>query len=343
MLFIFTIFVIYLYVKPMKNLVSEFTSQLNNALVIGDKSKLTKTTKKISNIVITGLGGSGIGGKIVAQLVQNEVNVPIVVNNGYHLPAFVNENTLVIVSSFSGNTEETLEAMMLAQEKNAEIACISSGGKVIDIAKENSYNYIVLPDCHSPRAMLTYSLTQQFYLLNHYGFINDSFKGSIKNSILLINKEIETIKKEALKVAGGLKGKTPIIYSEESFEGVAIRLRQQLNENAKTLCWHHILPEMTHNELVGWAGGSDEYAVILFRNDSDYSRTQKRMEISKEVIEKYTNTHFEIWSKGNDAIEKSFYLIALGDWISIYLAELLNVDPIEIKVINHLKEELSKI
>ncbi len=327
----------------MKTLIEKFTNQLEDALNIGNNSNLAKTTKSINNIVITGLGGSGIGGKIVTQLVEKEVKVPIIVNHGYHLPGFVNENTLVIISSFSGNTEETLEAMEIAKERKSEIACISSGGKVIEIAKANNYNYIVLPECHSPRAMLTYSLTQQFYLLNHYGFINDDFKESIKGAIYLINKEKEDIKKEALKIAKGLKGKTPIIYSEESFEGVSIRLRQQLNENAKTLCWHNVLPEMNHNELVGWAGGKDEYAVILFRNDSDYSRTQKRMEISKEVIEKYTNTHFEVWSKGKDAIEKSFYFIVLGDWISVYLADLLEVDPIEIKVINHLKGELAKI
>jgi glucose/mannose-6-phosphate isomerase len=233
--------------------------------------------------------------------------------------------------------------MKIAEDKGAEIACISSGGKIIEIAKEKKYNYILLPSCHSPRAMLSYSLTQQFFVLNHYGFINNDFRNSIVNVIKLIDTEINGIKAEALKVAKRIKGKTTVIYSEEHYEGVSIRLRQQLNENAKVLCWHHVLPEMNHNELVGWAGGKDEYAVILLRNDSDYSRTQKRMEISKEVIEKYTDSHFEIWSKGNNSIEKSIYLIILGDWISIYLAELLGVDPIEIKVINHLKGELAKI
>lgn len=327
----------------MKKLISSFTTQLREALEIGNHANLTKTEKQINNIVITGLGGSGIGGKIVAQLVKDEIDAPIIINNGYNLPAFVGENTLVIVSSFSGNTEETLEAMQIALERKAEVACISSGGKVIEIAKEKKLNHIILPECHSPRAMLTYSLTQQFFLLNHYGFINDNFKNSIAKAIELIDVNIDSIKKEAEKIAKGLKGKTTVIYSEESYEGVAVRLRQQLNENAKVLAWHHYLPEMNHNELVGWAGGKDEYAVILFRNDSDYSRTQRRMEISKEVIEKYTNTHFEVWSKGNDKIQKSLYLIVLGDWISIYLAELQNVDPIEIKVINYLKGELAKI
>lgn len=327
----------------MKALISQFTEQLTDALKIGENASLEKTKKEIQNIVITGLGGSGIGGKIVAQLVQSEIKVPITINNGYGLPAFVSEKTLVIVSSFSGNTEETLEAMEVAQNKGAEIACITSGGKVLELAIKHNYNHIVLPACHSPRAMLTYSLTQQFFLLNHYGFIGATFKNSISNAIKTIDANIDSIKKEALKVAEGLKGKTAIIYSEEGYEGVSVRLRQQLNENAKVLAWHHYLPEMTHNELVGWAGGKDEYAVILFRNETDYNRTQRRMEISKEVIEKYTNTHFEIWSKGNDAIEKSLYFIMLGDWISIYLAEIRNVDPIEIKVINHLKGELGKL
>ncbi len=327
----------------MKELISQFTGQLADAIKIGDNANLTHSKKEFQNIVITGLGGSGIGGKIVAQLVKDEIKVPIVINNGYTLPAFVNEKTLVIVSSFSGNTEETLEAMEIAQKRGAEIACITSGGKVLEIATENNYNHIVLPACHSPRAMLTYSLTQQFYILNHYGFIGDSFKKSIANAIETIDSNINSIKEEALKIAKGLKGKTAVIYSEEGYEGVSVRLRQQLNENAKVLAWHHYLPEMNHNELVGWAGGKDEYAVILFRNDSDYSRTQRRMEISKEVIEKYTNTHFEVWSKGNDAVEKSLYLIMLGDWISIFLAEVRSVDPIEIKVINHLKGELSKL
>jgi len=327
----------------MKDLIAAFATQLTDALTIGESAQLSDKDLKLNNIVITGLGGSGIGGKIVAQLVQNQVNVPIIVNNGYSLPAFVNEHTLVIVSSFSGNTEETLEAMEIAESKNAEIACISSGGKVIEKCKENNYNYILLPACHSPRAMLSYSLTQQFFLLHHYGFIAKDFKNLISNAITLINNELQNIKSIAKKVAKGIVGKTTVIYSDDRFEGVSVRLRQQLNENGKVLCWHHVLPEMNHNELVGWAGGKEEYAVILFRNKSDYSRTQRRMEISKEVIEKYTSSHFEIWSKGDSEIENALYLIVLGDWISIYLAELLNVDPVEIKVINHLKEELAKI
>jgi glucose/mannose-6-phosphate isomerase len=326
----------------MKDLVALFTSQLAEAINIGKNASLSSCDKEIKNVVITGLGGSGIGGKIVGQLVANDIPVPVTINNDYHLPNFVNENTLVIASSFSGNTEETLAALAIAKNKGAEIACITSGGKVLEIAKSNNYNHIILPFGKSPRAMLTYSLTQQFFLLNHYNLIGNDFISQIRNAIELLNTEIENIKNEAKNIADSIFNKTTVIYSEANFEGVAIRFRQQLNENAKVLCWHNVLPEMNHNELVGWAGGNEEKAVIVLRNETDYYRTQTRMDIQKTVIEKHTSTYIECYSKGNSNTARALYFILLGDWVSVYLSELRNVDNIEVKIIDHLKSELAK-
>jgi len=326
----------------MKELVALFPSQLTEALNIGKNASLSSCGKEIRNVVITGLGGSGIGGKIVSQLVANDISIPVIINNDYHLPNFVNENTLVIASSFSGNTEETLAALSKAQEKGAEIACITSGGKMLDIAISNNYNHIIIPLGKSPRAMLSYSLTQQFFLLNHYNLIENDFIQKIQTAIELLNAEIENIKTEAKNITDSILNKTAVIYSEANIEGVAIRFRQQLNENAKVLCWHHVLPEMNHNELVGWAGGNEEKAVIVLRNETDYSRTQTRMNIQKSVIGKYTSTYIECYSKGNSNIERALYFILLGDWVSVYLSELRNVDNIEVKVIDHLKSELAK-
>jgi glucose/mannose-6-phosphate isomerase len=327
----------------MKSLVGIFTKQLEEAMEIGAKASLQSCDKKITNVVITGLGGSGIGGKIVSQLVADNCVVPITINNTYDLPGFVNENTLVIASSFSGNTEETLYAVEVAKKQRAEIAMITSGGKFLEMAQANNYNHIVLPNGDSPRAMLTYSLTQQFYLLNHYGLISDEFKKEIPAAISLLNDSIAIIKTEAEAVAAKLKNKTTVIYSEAKYEGVAIRFRQQLNENAKVLCWHHALPEMNHNELVGWAGGKNEYAVVVFRNEDDFYRTKKRLDVTKEVASAKTDTYIEIVSKGSSRIQRTFYLILMGDWISVYLAELNQVDPIEVNVITNLKNELAKI
>jgi glucose/mannose-6-phosphate isomerase len=327
----------------MKELVEIFTRQLTEAIQIGEKADLKPLKKSITNVVITGLGGSGIGGKIVAQLVADECPVPIITNNTYDIPAFVNENTLVIASSFSGNTEETLFALEAAQAKGAEIAIISSGGKIIELAKLKGYNHIILPPGDSPRAMLTYSLTQQFYLLHHYGLIERNFVNELKQAIALLDQEIDAIKQEARAITEALYGKTAVLYTEAKMEGVITRFRQQLNENAKVLCWHHVLPEMNHNELVGWAGGKEEYAVVMFRNKSDFDRTQVRMDITKSVVSKYTSTYLEVYSKGNTSIENALYFILLGDWISVFLAEKKQVDPTEVKVISYLKGELSKI
>ena len=327
----------------MKRLVSIFTEQLEEALKIGPKAKLSPFSNSIENVVITGLGGSGIGGKIATQLLTDQLKVPVVVNNDYSLPEFVSTKTLVIVSSFSGNTEETLAALKIAQDKNAEIACITSGGKLADIAKENNYNMLVLPLAFSPRAMLTYSIVQQFFLLAHYGLIDSSFIKDVQNTIALLNREIDEIKDLAHQTALALQSKTAVIYIESGLEGVAVRMRQQINENSKALCWHHVIPEMNHNELVGWAGGKEEYAVIMLRTSYEHYRSSVRMNISKEIINKQTSTLLEIKAKGESKIEQAFYHILFGDWTSVFLAELNRVDDVEVKVIDYLKSELTKI
>jgi glucose/mannose-6-phosphate isomerase len=124
---------------------------------------------------------------------------------------------------------------------------------------------------------------------------------------------------------------------------VAIRLRQQINENSKMLCWHHVIPEMNHNELLGWRTNTENLSVLYLRNENDYYRNDARIEINQSIVKKYTNTVLEVWSKGNSIIENSIYLINIGDWISWYLSVLNNVDAIEIDVIDFLKEKLSKI
>ena len=173
--------------------------------------------------------------------------------------------------------------------------------------------------------------------------INESFKVDFKKAISLINTEQEKIKKTALEISKKLFKTTPIIYVADGFEGVAVRLRQQINENSKMLCWHHVVPEMNHNELLGWRTNVENTSVIYLRNESDYYRNKKRIDINKSVIEKYTSNISEIWSLGGSLIERSLYLINIGDWISWYLSELNDVDAIEIDVIEYLKKSLSDL
>ena len=233
--------------------------------------------------------------------------------------------------------------MELSCKKNANIVCITSGGEVLDIAKEQNLNHIIIPGGMPPRACLGYSLTQLFYVLNHYGIIGNSFEGDLEASIKLLENDKDNILEEARSIATKLFNKTPIIYSTTSTEGVAVRFRQQLNENAKMLCWHHVFPEMNHNELVGWRKQNNELAIVIFRNDTDYDRVQKRIEICKEIFTKYASTIIEVHSKGDSPLEKAIYLIHLGDWVSWFLSDLNKLDAMEIDVINHLKGELAKV
>ena len=327
----------------MNDYINDFTNHLSDALTIGNSAFLKKTNKSFSNILICGLGGSGIGGTIVKDLISKDISIPIETSKGYDIPGFVNEKTLVIACSYSGNTEETLSALNKCLEKNAEVVIICSGGKLQDLALEKDLNHIIIPGGNPPRAMFGYGFTQLFFVLNNYGIINDSFKADFENSILLINKEQENIKKTAQDISKKLFNTTPIIYVADGFEGVAVRFRQQINENSKMLCWHHVVPEMNHNELLGWRTNVENTSVIYLRNESDYYRNKTRININKSVIEKYTSNISEIWSLGNSSIERSLYLINVGDWISWYLSELNNVDAIEIDVINYLKEKLSDL
>ena len=191
--------------------------------------------------------------------------------------------------------------------------------------------------------MFGYAFTELFYVLNHYKIIDDSFKSDFEKSISLLDSEKEDIQKQAMGLAKKMFGQTPVIYVAQGFEGVAVRFRQQINENSKMLCWHHVVPEMNHNELLGWRTNVNNLAVVYFRNKIDYERNQIRMDINKKVISKFTENITEIWSKGESVIENTFYHINLGDWVSWYLSEMNNVDAIEIDVINFLKGELAKV
>ena len=327
----------------MNDYIDDFSNHLREAIEIANNTSLTSCTKEIRNVLICGLGGSGIGGTIVSDIISSKVNIPIAATKDYSIPNFVNEHTLVIANSYSGNTEETLYALEKCQAKGAEIAVITSGGKLKAIAEENKYNKIIIPGNQPPRAMFGYAFTELFFMLNHYGIIDDSFKSDFTKAIELLDTEKSDIQEKAMSLAKKMYKKTPVIYVANGFEGVAVRFRQQINENSKMLCWHHVVPEMNHNELLGWRTNVNDLAVVYFRNKSDYDRNQIRMDINKKVISEYTDNISEIWSKGDSLIENSLYHINLGDWVSWYLSEMNNVDAIEIDVINFLKKELGKI
>ncbi len=324
----------------MDNLIANFTKQMGKALEIGKMMKLSPRHREIRNVVVAGLGGSGIGGNLVAELISKKMKLPFMVCKDYFLPHFVDEHTLLIASSYSGNTEETLHAMEEGMKRNSKIVCVSSGGSMIELAKKAGLDYITIPAGMPPRACLAYSFIQQLFILSYYNLIDEGFVIGIEEAIAHLDAEEKRIIKQAQSIARKINKKMIVIYSAANIEAVALRWRQQLNENSKVLCWHHVIPEMNHNELVGWRS-SGKFAVLLLRNDTDYSRIQQRMNIAKNIISQYTPHIIEVYSKGESFIEKSLYLIHLGDWVSYYLADRKKVDPVEVYVIEYLKTELA--
>jgi len=328
----------------MDQLISRFPDQLVEALEIGEKAIINPHSSEINKVYVAGLGGSGIGADFVKEFIREESPIPYTIGKGYTIPQYVDENTLAICSSYSGNTEETLSSFKQMLSTGAKIVIISSGGKLIQEAKERGLDYIQVPEnWPSPRACLGYSIVQQLYILFKLGFIDGTFKQEFRTAIDLIKFDNESIKHSAEQVAQRIQDKVPVIYVTDRMEAVAVRLRQQINENAKMLCWHHVVPEMNHNELVGWTEKHPDKAVIYLRNKDDYKRNQIRMDINQKIISKYSDTIIDIYSKGNSLIEKAIYLVHLGDWMSWYLSELKGADAVEIDVIDYLKSELAKV
>ena len=327
----------------MKKLISDFTHQLKQAVDIAEQYILTSYPEEIKNIVISGMGGSGIGGNIVAEAIAAELKIPIIVNKDYTLPVYAGKNTLVIISSYSGDTEETVKAMEEGISKQLKMVCITSGGKIEKRAIEKKIDLILIPKGMPPRAAIAYSVVQLLLILNFHSVISDAYKSDLLAAIKLLDEEEKNMLRDAKEAAALISGKLPIIYSPANMESVALRFRQQLNENAKMLCWHNVFPELNHNELQGWRQSDEDVAVVIFRNETDYTRTAKRIDISNKIISYYDCSMKEVYSKGDSKLERMLYLIHWGDWVSYFIAEMNGIDTLDIRVITYLKTELAKV
>lgn len=325
----------------MDKLISAFPDNITQAIAIAKKATLSKANNTIQNVVICGMGGSGIGGRLVQKWVENEINVPVTVVHDYFLPKFISKNTLVIASSYSGFTEETISCVNDALKAKAHIVGVCSGGHLAEMGKENGFDTIIVPGGNPPRTALAFSITQLLHILNHFGLIGTTLIEQLDSARQLIVSSEVKIKEEAMKMAEYLKGHVGILYGTTEYEPVLIRARQQFNENSKLLCWHHVIPEMNHNELVGWGGGDNRFATIFFDTDDISDRNARRLEITKAVIEKKSDKMMEFKCQGNNLIERSIYIINVVDWSSLYLSDLKKVDPVDIAIIDYLKDELS--
>ncbi len=324
----------------MEQLIKHFPTQLNESIAIAKNQKIT-LKRPFTNLVICGLGGSGIGGEIIKQWLAPQAKIPVNVCHNYHLPAFVNEDTLVITCSYSGNTEETLSALQEAIALNAQLIAVTSGGRMEELGKEFEFPVILIPGGLPPRAALAYPLVQLAGLIDQFKISDGRLLSSIFSAAKLIAQEQLAIKKHALEVLNLSLNKHFLFYAEEQFYPVTLRACQQINENGKELAFYNVIPEMNHNEIVGWAKGPDSIFAILFRSDLEFERNSSRLAFTENVIRSKTDAVFSIQMKGSNLVEQTLYAIHLVDWMSFFIAEKKGIDVTEVKVIDALKASLA--
>lgn len=313
----------------------------NNINISGiDKSK-------INNIIITGLGGSAIAGDLLKNYLQNELKFPYQVNRNYYLPSYANENTLLIVSSYSGNTEETIEVFKKGIEKGCQIICITTGGTITKIAQEFNFPIIFLKPGFQPRYALGVSFFTLLKIFQELNLIENH--NETVHSIIKIWKEkgleLSRENNDAKIIADKILNKIPIIYSAEDLtSAVGNRLKCQFNENSKLHAFHNLIPELNHNEIIGWETFENKTfnCILISIHDINYhEQIKKRFSVTESLIEKSGCEVIRISGSQESFKERLMYLIYFGDWITYYTAVLRGFDPSTIKYIDFLKESLT--
>lgn len=304
------------------------------------------------NILVTGLGGSAIGGDVLRCYAQDKAGLPVVVNRDYDIPAFVDQNTLVFAISYSGNTEETLSAYHQARGKGASIICVTSGGKLAKLAEEDGYGIIKVPGELVPRAATGYLFAPVALLLEEIGIFN-GVKDEIKETIQVLQELRESIgpnvmipQNQAKIIAEEMRDCIPVVWGAAGLSEVAaLRWKAQINENAKSPAYYNVFPELNHNEIVGFELPQEllsRMVVIVLKDKYDNERIKKRMEISMNIIKDHVKNVIEVNSLGESSLARFYSLTYTGDYASVYLALEYGINPTPVKIIDYLKAELAK-
>ncbi|MFM7194793.1 MAG: bifunctional phosphoglucose/phosphomannose isomerase [Bacteroidota bacterium] len=329
----------------MRKLIEGFTRQLTEALKTGQAVDLVLPGSDIRNVLITGMGTSGVTAMLVESLTFGRIPIPVTVCRNYNIPQFVSPHTLFIACSYTGDTEEVLAAVHKAMLKRAHVVCVSSGGKLWEVAKEYNLHYIQLAQgIPSGRVMIGSMIVSLLYALYHTNLIGAAFIKETENAVEYLDRGERAIQAEAELIAKRLKGRLPIIYCDDRLRAMAVRFQHQLNLNAKQIAHVNTFPEMNHNEIAGWRFPEtilQRAQVIYLYSDHDHERTEKRMEICRKLFEQQSRHVIDIVAEGASLLEQYYYLIHLTDWISYYVAKENQIDPDPVEVIDQLKADLS--
>jgi glucose/mannose-6-phosphate isomerase len=337
--------------EDMGKRIRELPEVILDAWAAAGKFELPEDYKNIDKVLILGMGGSAIGGDLVRRLLLHEAAAPITVLREYNLPAWVDEKTLVVASSYSGGTEETLSAFGQALETPAKKLVMTTGGKLLETAKENDIPAFVFSYTAQPRAAVAWGIFPLLNFLVRLGIAGDK-SAEVAEAATVTEQFARKIapdkpmkNNQAKDLAYKFYGRIPVVYGADIAAEVAYRWQTQLNENSKQWAFAQALPELNHNAVVGYQFPGDvvpRMQVVMLRSNHIYARNLKRYQITSELLTRAGARITFTDGRGISPLAQMMSLILMGDYTSYYLAILNQIDPTPVEVISYLKERLAE-
>jgi len=337
--------------QRMRDRIAELPVHCADAWHLVQDFSLPEEYRRVRNVVVLGMGGSAIGSALAAALVAYECPVPILCVGGYDLPAYAGPETLVVGSSYSGKTEETLSTFAQALERNCRLVAIATGGDLASIAQEKGVPLLRFSPCLAPRAAIGYSLMLLLGILWRAGLIRDPGDDLDEAIAVLedwqreLRPETPMARNPAKRLAGQLIGRLPVVYGAGFLAPVARRWKGQFNENAKQWAMWEEMPELNHNAVVGYGVPEevrDRVYVVMLRSSLDHPRVQARWQVTRELLLQEGIAPDEIWARGNSRLAQMLSLVHFGDYVSLYLAMLNGANPTPVQPIDYLKKRLAE-
>ncbi|HUD06007.1 MAG TPA: bifunctional phosphoglucose/phosphomannose isomerase [Candidatus Saccharimonadales bacterium] len=302
----------------------------------------------VNNVVLAGMGGSALAGLITQKWL--DLPVPMEIVRDYTLPAYVSDATLFIASSYSGNTEETLHALVEAEAKGANIIIIASDGELTKFAQDKGYPTLKLPVGYQPRYATLFTLKALAKIFDSYNLSNKatdllvSRQEFIDQTAAKLRPDVPTKENKAKQIALELVGKSIVVYSGPLLYPVAYKWKINFNEDAKHLAWVNQYPEFNHNEFLGWTKQPVDkpYAVIDLRSNLDIEHIRKRFELTEKLLSGLRPSPIVVSAEGSNLLDQLLWTLVLGDFVSLYLALLNGINPTPVDMIEEFKHELAE-
>jgi len=327
--------------------------QCNHAWEEANKIVIPEDYKDYDTVIMCGMGGSGLGARVIDSFYSSSLKKPLIRINDYHIPAFTNERSIVFVSSYSGNTEETVQNLTEALERKSKVIVIGAGGKIIEIAKDKNIPFYLIDPKYNPsnqpRMAIGYSIIGELVLASKINLL-DFNKNDLDNAVNTMKSNIDKndISKlsdpESLNYSYKIKDNIVLYISSEHLIGAVHVVNNQLNENAKNLSYDFNLPELNHHLMEGLRHpelNKENIIVFIIESDLYSDRIKKRLEVTKEVVQKNDINLITFKAVSTDKFSQMFEIIQFGGFINFYLTMLYGIDPAPIPWVDYFKERLS--